>query len=203
MRQAAATLFCLLAVVPLLVFVWTLYRLDVLREPEAQVGLGLSLTIAVLGFVVLLRLMGEISELMQLLSATAARANPAGATPPAPGALVSPGMLSPVGASPAAAGRAADGAARRARAATPALGSIRELVDMTAAVSALWRQEAERQVGRLVRIDVINSTVPVSGTLVDVTDDGLLLERDGERVGVVWRRIAAVEPGAVELGGHR
>jgi hypothetical protein len=193
LRQAAATLFCLLAVVPLLVFVWTLHRLGVLGEPEAQIGVALSLTIAVLGFAVLLRLMGDISAVMRLLSATSARAKPADATPPVRSPVAPSDMPSPLAASPAAV-RPTNGADGRRRASTPALGTIRELADMTAAISVLWREEAERQVGRTVRVDVINATVPVSGMLVEVTDDGLLLERDGERVGVVWRRVVAVEP---------
>jgi hypothetical protein len=202
LRHAAATLFSLLALLPLLIFVWTLHRVDALDRYEAQVGVGLSLGVAVLGFIVLRRLLGQISGLMQALSATAVRA-----------AQVSVAAIPEPANAPAPAA-ARDGAASLRRVAAPAapfapstpaatrghppggatgLGTIRELEDMTAAVSALWRREAESQVGRPVRVDVINSTTPVLGTLVQVTEDGLLLERDGARIGVVWRRIAAVE----------
>jgi hypothetical protein len=221
LRQAAATVFSLLALLPLLIFVWTLHRVNALYEPEAQLGLGLSLAVAVLGFIVLRRLMGQISEAMQALASTAARAaqmstasapkaqptvaaREAGATerpvtPPRSDAA--PAAPTPPSTPSRGPERAARDGGRRSATGTLALGTIRELADMTDAVSALWRREAEAKLGRSVRVDVINSTAPLVGTLVQVTEDGLLLEQqDGNSVAVVWRRIAAVE---ADGGAHR
>ena len=50
LRQVASTLFAFTTIVPLMIFVWTLYRLDALSKLEFQVDLGLALGIALLGF---------------------------------------------------------------------------------------------------------------------------------------------------------
>lgn len=66
-------------------------------------------------------------------------------------------------------------------------GAIEEL-------SAMWRAEADPLVGQRVLVSVRNASEPVVGTLVQVTPDGLLLTDDqGQRVGVSYRRISALE----------
>src|SRR5207245_11648460 len=64
LQQAASAVFAVTAVVPLLVFVWTLHRLGVLSHVQSQVGLGLALGIALLGFYIFRRLMGQMSQLI-------------------------------------------------------------------------------------------------------------------------------------------
>jgi hypothetical protein len=51
--------------VPLLIFVWTLHRIGALAHIESQVGLGLALGIALLGYYIFRRLMGRMSSLIQ------------------------------------------------------------------------------------------------------------------------------------------
>lgn len=63
LREAASTIFALVAIVPFLVLVFLLHRYDVLTEQDAQIGLVLALVLAVLGFFVLQRLVSQVSRL--------------------------------------------------------------------------------------------------------------------------------------------
>ena len=58
-------MFAVTTVVPLLVFVWTLHRIGALSHVQSQVGLGLALGIALVGFYIFRRLMGQMSQLIQ------------------------------------------------------------------------------------------------------------------------------------------
>ena len=69
LRQAAAIVFALSAVLPLLVFLFLLDRFDLLRETEVQAGLFLALLIAVLGFAVFRQMVCRISALAQAVGA--------------------------------------------------------------------------------------------------------------------------------------
>ena len=60
-------MFAVTTIVPLLIFVWTLHRLDALSRTQAQIGLGLALAIALLGFQIFRVLMGRMSDLVQSL----------------------------------------------------------------------------------------------------------------------------------------
>ena len=71
LRQAAAIIFALVAVVPLLVFAWTLHALDVIKRTEAQVGLSLSLAVALLGFWMFRMMLSRMAEVVQALVAGA------------------------------------------------------------------------------------------------------------------------------------
>lgn len=44
---------------------------------------------------------------------------------------------------------------------------------------SMWRAEARPHLGRRVALTVKNSPEPIRGSLVDITDDGVLLDRDG------------------------
>ncbi len=102
LRQAASAMFAFTTIVPLMILVWTLHRLDALSELRSQVGLGLALAIALLGFYIFRQLMGRMSDLIQALGAVVDRsARPAvvartliGAPGPRPGLAPAP----PVGA---------------------------------------------------------------------------------------------------------
>lgn len=69
LREAAATIFTRTALLPLLVFVYLLWRYQLVTETEAQVALFLALLIALLGFVVFHRLVGRISTLAETVTA--------------------------------------------------------------------------------------------------------------------------------------
>ena len=63
LRQASVTIFALTAILPLLLFVFFMWRFERLREPEAQLGVFLALVIALLGFVVFRQLVDRIAAL--------------------------------------------------------------------------------------------------------------------------------------------
>src|SRR5512138_1026506 len=65
LQQAASAVFAVTTVVPLLIFVWTLHRLGSLSLMQSQIGLGLALGIALLGYYIFRRLMGQMSDLIR------------------------------------------------------------------------------------------------------------------------------------------
>jgi hypothetical protein len=68
LQQAASVIFALVAVVPLLIFAWTLHALGVIRSTQAQVSLGLALAVALLGFWMFRSLLGRMAEVVQALA---------------------------------------------------------------------------------------------------------------------------------------
>ena len=72
LREAASTIFALVAIVPFLVLVFLLHRYGVLTEQDAQIGLALALFLAVLGFFVLQRLVNQVSRLADAMFAPTA-----------------------------------------------------------------------------------------------------------------------------------
>ena len=74
LKSAAAAIFGLTAILPLLLFVFFLWHFDLLEQTSVQVGLGLALLIALLGFVVFQRLVGRITELVDSLREPTAQA---------------------------------------------------------------------------------------------------------------------------------
>lgn len=69
LREAASTIFALVTLLPFLVLLYFLHRLDALSEPEAQVGLLLALLLAVLGFVVLQQMVSRFTRLAEAVAA--------------------------------------------------------------------------------------------------------------------------------------
>jgi hypothetical protein len=87
LQQAASVIFALVAVVPLLIFAWTLHTLGAIRSTQAQVSLGLALAVALLGFWMFRSMLGRMAEVVQALAAAVEQANrarraPAGPLPP-------------------------------------------------------------------------------------------------------------------------
>jgi HAMP domain-containing protein len=192
LQQAASTIFVLTAILPLLVFMWTLYRLNVLGTPAAQIGLGLSLALALLGFFILRSTMARLSEFTRALTKVAeARAQ---ARPPAAQPAGQPGVSFPAPAPPVGRLPQVERLMDKKAAVAPAVGAISEFGDMTAAIASLWSREAIPHVGRPVLISVVRATEPLAGLLKEVTDEGLLLEREGKQVAVSYHRISGIEP---------
>jgi hypothetical protein len=79
LRQAASTIFTLTAVLPLLVLTWTLNRLHALHTIEAELGLGIALCVALLGFAMFRGLMGRLSNLILSLRMLVEKHEPAAA----------------------------------------------------------------------------------------------------------------------------
>jgi len=243
LRQAASAVFALTAILPLLLFVWTVHSLGALSRLQAQVGLGLALAVALLGFWVFRRLMGQMSDLILALrraaesaSRSTARASaeaPRATVGPAPGAWAHAAALpAPAASRPAAepaplaaaepagvtatpspfattfAAPAPPPASLPASVATeegmsqeaaeahtvPGLGTIREVHDLGRVMGVLWRAEAAGYRGRRVAVSVLSSPRPIIGTLIELTDDGLILETDASgRLAVSFNRVSAID----------
>jgi len=220
LQQAASAVFAVTTVVPLLIFVWTLHRLGSLSRLQSQLGLGLALGIALLGYYIFRRLMGQMSELIRGLGrAVGSRAadGRSMAQDRAPGLIAEyqPPVLAaqphtppsasaprstPVAASAAATARAAaavtvqlaDVEAPRTQG-IPGLGLIQEVDDLSRAMAKLWMGEAIAYKGRRVALSIMNSRVPITGALVDVTPEGLLIDQDGKQVAVSFSRLSGID----------
>ena len=165
LRQAASVVFALSAVLPLLMFTYTLYRLNGIREIQDQITLGLALVAALLGFHILRVIVTRLSGLVRDVGNVAEQGEVR--------ALVVDKDLQ-----------------------VPGIGTIQELQDIAETVDhlwAVWKAEAEPYLGRRVLVSVRNSPRPITGTLVQVTDDGVLLEEEGSLVGVSYRRVSAIQ----------
>jgi hypothetical protein len=225
LQQAASAVFAVTTVVPLLIFVWTLHRLGSLSRIQSQLGLGLALVTALLGYYIFRRLMGKMSELIRGLgravergarSASEGRVGSAGPErgpgliaeykPPAGGAAPHPAPAAAAAhqaptrvatvAAPAAVTAAApvlEFEAPRSQG-VPGLGMIQEVDDLSRAMAKLWMGEAVAYQGRRVALSIMNSRVPIVGTLVDLTQDGLLIDQDGGgEVAVSYSRLSGID----------
>src|SRR2546428_10324842 len=67
LRRAAALIFGLVGVLPLLLFVFSLSHFDLLGRTEAQVGIALAVLIAVLGYIIIQLMVTRISGLPRAL----------------------------------------------------------------------------------------------------------------------------------------
>jgi signal transduction histidine kinase len=65
LQQAAATIFALSAVLPLLLFLYVVWRFDLIEKTEASLGLLLALAISLLGFSVFKQLVNRVSALVR------------------------------------------------------------------------------------------------------------------------------------------
>lgn len=165
LRQAVSVVFALTAVLPMLMFTYTLYRLNGIREFQDQITLGLALVAALLGFHILRVMVARMSDLLRAVD----KATKEGELP----ALAAGEDLR-----------------------VPGVGKIQEFHEIAETVDdlwALWRAEAEPYLGRRVLVSVRNSPHPIVGTLIEVTDDGMLLQEDAQEVGVSYRRVSAIE----------
>lgn len=99
LQQAASVIFALVAIVPLLIFAWTLHVLDVLDRTQSQIGLSLALSIALLGGWIFRSLLMRMSDVVQSLMSVVEQTTRRRAPSPPTG---SPGAASPVAVTPAA-----------------------------------------------------------------------------------------------------
>src|SRR5262245_1982613 len=234
LQQAASAVFAVTTVVPLLIFVWTLHRLGSLSLMQSQIGLGLALGIALLGYYIFRRLMGQMSELIRGLGravqrssdgrlASAAQDRAPGLIaeykPPAVGSIAhhAPAATAPSDPAtpPPAFPRPEPAPARMPMSApaaatvtlvpqvefesarpqsVPGLGMIQEVDDLSRAMAKLWMSEAAAYQGQRVALSIMNSRAPITGTLIDLTQDGLLIEQDGGgQVAVSYARLSGID----------
>ena len=163
LRHAAAVVFALTAVLPLLMFTYTLYRLNGIRTLEDQVTLGLALMAALVGFRILRAIMVRLSDLARAIGNLGEQEE-----------------------------RLTRPLERDLR--VPGIGTIQEFDKIAETLWPIWKTEAESCLGQRVLVSVKNSPHPIAGSLVEVTDDGMLLEVDGgQQVGMSYRRISGIE----------
>jgi len=188
LQQAASMIFALVAIVPLLIFAWTLHVLGVIRHTQAQVSLALALAISLLGFWMFRSMLGRMAEVVQALAAAVEQANRSRrALSPTPG----PASATP---RPVAAAAAAQAAKKIVTdRAVPGVGNIREIAEVARTMDVLWQREAAAHIGKRVQISVANSRDPLVGTITEVSDDGLLLEQFDGTMAVAYRRVTAID----------
>src|SRR5258705_1094404 len=83
LRNAASIVFALTAVIPLLLFTYTLYLLGQLGQFQAQMGLGVALGCALVGLFIFSNLMARLGELLRFLEEHPAPAMPSAGAPEA------------------------------------------------------------------------------------------------------------------------
>lgn len=207
LQQAASVIFALVAVVPLLIFAYTLNALGVIGSSQAQLSLGLALAVALLGFWMFRSMLGRMSEMVQALAGAVEQAHRARRPTAAPSstaavAPVAAPTATPDGASrrdeaPAsvAPGPSPTSAARRPGAdrGIPGVGSIREIAEVERTMDLLWQREAAAHAGKRVQISVANSREPLVGTISEVSDDGLILDQADGQMAVAYRRVTGID----------
>lgn len=209
LRQAASLVFAVTAILPLLLFVWTVYYLGALSRVSAQVGLGLALGISLMGYYVFRGLIGQMSDLIAVIGKVLERspAGPptsaeSGGTSQQPAAARARASTSAASAPPRRgpepssldAGDRPDTAPTAEVHTVPGFGAIREVHDLRRATALLWQAEATAYKGRRVVVSVMNSPQPMIGTLVELTEDGLVIQTAGsERLVAAYNRISAIE----------
>jgi hypothetical protein len=75
----------------------------------------------------------------------------------------------------------------------PGLGMIQEVDDLSHAMAKLWMAEALGYKGRRVALTIMNARAPLTGTLVDVTHDELVLDQGGTQVAVNYGRLSGID----------
>ena len=200
LRNAASIVFALTAVIPLLLFTYTLYLLGQLGQFQAQMGLGVALACALVGLFIFSNLMARLGEVLRFLEVQPAPAEPLAAptemtldaaraarpvsvatngpaSPPwsGPGGLLVPGLGTITAAS------------RAASAARQAAGVFDDVQ------KTMWHAEAQQHLGRRVLISVKNAPEPIAGSLAQIAEDGVLLEQNDQRVAVSYLRITNIE----------
>ena len=211
LQQAASVIFALVAVVPLLIFAYTLHTLNVIRSTQAQVSLGLALAIALLGFWMFRSMLGRMAEVVRALGAAVEQASrmrssavngaPAAATVAPSAAAVTPApaprpsnATAPAAARPAARPAAAPVKKPAAdRSGIPGVGNIREISEVARTMDVLWQREAAAHMGKRVQISVANSREPIVGTISEVSDDGLIIDEADGQTAVAYRRVTGID----------
>jgi len=205
LQQAASMIFALVAVVPLLIFAYTLHALGAIRSTQAQISLGLALAIALLGFWMFRSMLGRMAEVVQMLTAAVEQANrvrrPVTAPPGAGAAPAATASAAPSGAAAPAAARPAGAAASTAAPVKkitadhgiPGVGNIREIAEVARTMDVLWQREAAAHIGKRVSISVANSRDPLIGTITEVSDDGLILDQADGQMAVAYRRVTGID----------
>ena len=218
LRRASSVVFALISVLPLLLFAYTLYALDVLQRDVAQIGLGSALLISMIGFYMYSAMMSRLSDILRDIEADESAPPPPGAThgatqgpvvtmavEPGPSGPMAKGLAAGVPRSsptppqgrPSPFARGRSGAGGRGGLVVPGIGRITELEPADASalsdLDSMWRAEAEPLLGKRVLVAVRNAPDPMKGILAQVTQDGVILDQGGNMVGISYTRMSTIE----------
>ena len=215
LRRASSVVFALISVLPLLLFAYTLYALDVLHHLTAQIGLGSALVLSMIGFYIYSVMMSRLSEILRDIEAGEDSPTTTRTTQgPVVTMAVEPGPSGPAAASHAAgasrqipappsdrpspfAGKGRSATGGRGGLVVPGMGRITELkgtdAGATSDLDSMWRVEAEPLLGKRVLVAVRNATEPVKGIMSQVTQDGVIIDPDGTTLGISYTRVSAIE----------
>ncbi len=152
LREAASTIFALTAILPLLVFVYFMWRFGLLESTEAQLGIFLALALALLGYVLFRRLTQRVADLGRALGQ--AVAVPA----------------TPVGKNAAPARTPAKGSAT---AAVPGLGQVNEIGEIAQAFGRMLvelRASTERLEDLVFKLGALNDMVEMAARIPRIED---------------------------------
>jgi hypothetical protein len=209
LRRASSVVFALISVLPLLLFAYTLYALNVLQQATAQIGLGSALALAMIGFYIYSVMIARLSDILREIEVngtSASHAVPSHAPvamviEPEPGLSHAVGPTGPAvsasGAAPPRPSAAKRNGSARAGLVVPGMGRITELTPSDGAalsdLDLMWKAEAEPLLGRRVLVAVRNAADPIKGTLCQVTEDGVILDQRGAKFGISYTRVSAIE----------
>ena len=186
-----------------------------LHHDVAQIGLGSALVLSMIGFYIYSVMMSRLSDILRDLEAEeSAPRRPRATQGPVVTMAVEPGPSGPMAeghtagaprANPAPpsgrpspfAGRGRPGAGGRGGLVVPGMGRITELKPADASalsdLDSMWRAEAEPLLGKRVLVAVRNAPDPMKGILAQVTQDGVILDQNGTKVGISYTRVSAIE----------
>jgi signal transduction histidine kinase len=149
LREAASTIFALTAILPLLVFVYFMWRFELLQSTEAQIGIFLALAIALLGYVLFRRLTQRVADLGRALGQ----------------ALAVPGDK--VAAAPVPATKGSSTAA------VPGLGQVNEIGEIAQAFGRMLlelRASTERLEDLVFKLGALNDMVEMAARIPRIED---------------------------------
>ncbi|MGH7389268.1 MAG: ATP-binding protein [Candidatus Rokuibacteriota bacterium] len=194
LHRAAAIIFALVGILPLLLFLFFLWHFDLLVRTEAQAALLLALLVALLGYWVFHRMVGSISSLVRSLDVTTpveravrAPAERGAGAPAAAGVVTGLGSVAEIGEMANAFGRMLDdlrASTERLEDLVFKLGTLNEMVEMAAKIPRIQDLLA----------DVLERTMRAVHARIGSI---MLLDRDRQTLKVV---VARGLPDAV-LGG--
>lgn len=173
LAQAASVVFALVAVIPLLLFLYSLYSLDALGRTRYQITLAVALGVALFGLYILRLMVHRMSALIRAVPRVTAAAETAGGETER---------------------SAREGAPRRSEVQILGIGSVQEFGEMNEILDHMWRTEARHHMGRPVRISLRDGGNSVTGTVARIAPRSLILENDGRQESVEFDRMAAIEP---------
>jgi signal transduction histidine kinase/HAMP domain-containing protein len=149
LREAASTIFALTAILPLLVFVYFMWRFGLLESTEAQVGIFFALAIALLGYVLFRRLTQRVADLGRALGQ---------ALPSAPADKL---------------GAPAPTSKGTATAAVPGLGQVNEIGEIAQAFGRMLlelRASTERLEDLVFKLGALNDMVEMAARIPRIED---------------------------------